>query len=464
MFATGFRPGSRLGLAAVLVATAMSAGLSAAVAAAEPLGPAQALARAIRVQRAHADRLLSRQEVVGLATGVAPDGEYAVKIYTRRRGVGGIPQKLDGVPVVVRATGEIFALRRPPRGKRPRLRRPPPRKPRDRAPTVALVSPTDGQTVWDAVSVAALAADDQGVGSVEFYVDSLFLASDANGADGWSANWDTLQFADGPHSLTATATDTSGQVASDTITVVVDNEPGPFSPDLRPAPIGVSTGNANECSAGTIACRVRDAEGNVYALSNNHVYARMNRAEIGEAILQPGLIDSNCTVVYSDQVIGYLADFVALAFGGRGSNIVDAAIAVSDPEDLGTATPDGPDGGYGSPRPDPVDAFVGQSVQKFGRTTLLTRGQVSGVEATVIVTYGSFRARFTNQIVVEADDRFIDAGDSGSLLVTYSPTSTDGGRDPVGLLFAGSEDGSLAIANPIQPVLDALDVTIDPGP
>ena len=39
-----------------------------------------------------------------------------------------------------------------------------------------------------------------------------------------------------------------------------------------PVPIGVSTGNEGECSAGTIGARVK-GNGKVFALSNNHVYA-----------------------------------------------------------------------------------------------------------------------------------------------------------------------------------------------
>ena len=71
---------------------------------------------------------------------------------------------------------------------------------------------------------------------------------------------------------------------------------------------------------------MKDAQGNVYALSNNHVYARLNAAQLGEAILQPGLYDTGGALLYSDQVIGTLADFVPIAFGARSSNTIDAAI------------------------------------------------------------------------------------------------------------------------------------------
>src|SRR5262245_56859507 len=44
----------------------------------------------------------------------------------------------------------------------------------------------------------------------------------------------------------------------------------------RPVPIGVSTGHPL-VTAGTIGARVKDSSGNVYALSNNHVYAAENQ-------------------------------------------------------------------------------------------------------------------------------------------------------------------------------------------
>src|ERR1043166_887631 len=56
---------------------------------------------------------------------------------------------------------------------------------------------------------------------------------------------------------------------------------------VRPVPIGISTGNQGECSAGTISARVKDKNGNVFAMSNNHVYAIENTAASNSAILQP---------------------------------------------------------------------------------------------------------------------------------------------------------------------------------
>ncbi len=146
-----------------------------------------------------------------------------------------------------------------------------------------------------------------------------------------------------------------------------------------------------------------------------------------------------------------MAGFEHIDFSG-GLNRIDAAIAVCTTAELGNATP--PDG-YGMPKSTTMSARIGQKVQKYGRTTSLTKGTIDAINATVLVNYDSGAALFSNQIIVGSRRVFIAPGDSGSLLVT-SP-----GRNPVGLLFAGGREGRMAIANPIDLVLDTFGVTID---
>jgi len=40
---------------------------------------------------------------------------------------------------------------------------------------------------------------------------------------------------------------------------------------------------------------------------------------------------------------------------------------------------------------DDRNALLGLNVQKYGRTTKLTHGQITGINATVTICYGSFR-------------------------------------------------------------------------
>ena len=107
----------------------------------------------------------------------------------------------------------------------------------------------------------------------------------------------------------------------------------------RPVPIGVSTGHP-AITAGTIGARVIDEQGNVYALSNNHVYADQNDANIGAAVIQPGTFDGGSSPADS---IGALAKYVPIDFSGA-NNEVDAAIAETTKQLLSNATPSD---GYG---------------------------------------------------------------------------------------------------------------------
>ncbi len=234
----------------------------------------------------------------------------------------------------------------------------------------------------------------------------------------------------------------------------------------RPAPLGFSVGHP-AITAGSIGARVVDGSGNVYVLSNNHVLANSNDANIGDAALQPGAYDGGTAP--ADQ-IGTLAAFNTIDFSG-GANTIDAAIARSSTTNLDNATP--ADDGYGAPNAaifgdangdgvlDDETALLGLNVQKYGRTTKLTHGQITGINATVTVCYEVFfgfcikSARFVDQLVIEPGT-FSGGGDSGSLIVT-----DDGSRNPVALLFAGSS--AQTIANRIDLVLNRFAVHVDGG-
>ncbi|MGA1790563.1 MAG: hypothetical protein ACMUIM_03680, partial [bacterium] len=221
----------------------------------------------------------------------------------------------------------------------------------------------------------------------------------------------------------------------------------------RPVPIGVSTGHP-AVTAGTIGCRVIDIDENVYALSNNHVYANENLAEIElDNVLQPGTYDGG---VNPDDAIGTLSDFEPIVFSVSANNTIDAAIALSSIADLDNATPSD---GYGTPKSTTIVAAVGMPVKKYGRTTGQTKGRVYAVNATVDIVYDSGVARFVNQIIITPGS-FSAGGDSGSLIVFDGRGRTKADdRKPVGLLFAGSD--LVTIANPINAVLDRFGVAID---
>jgi hypothetical protein len=237
---------------------------------------------------------------------------------------------------------------------------------------------------------------------------------------------------------------------------------GPAHRDEQQFPIqlGTSGGNINDsskafCYGGTLGALVEDANGNQYILSNNHVLARTNLATIGEDIIQPGLIDQSPTCFKdTTDIVADLSAVIPILFKTKGTmppNSVDAAIARVR---AGKVDPTGFIIDIGTPSSDTVAPSLGMAVKKSGRTTGLTNGNITAVNATIDVSYGSGKtARFINQIVVGSGN-FIAGGDSGSLMVE------DGVPSPraVGLLFAGGSN--TAIANPIDDVLNAFGVSM----
>jgi hypothetical protein len=94
----------------------------------------------------------------------------------------------------------------------------------------------------------------------------------------------------------------------------------------RPAVAGISAAHYS-ITAGTLAyfCRSKrqgDDPNQVHVLSNNHVFADVNKAHIGDALYQPGPADGG---VNTDHFAN-LHRFVTIKLGSIGSNRVDAAI------------------------------------------------------------------------------------------------------------------------------------------
>jgi hypothetical protein len=95
------------------------------------------------------------------------------------------------------------------------------------------------------------------------------------------------------------------------------------------------------------------------------------------------------------------------------------------------------------------NATLGTQVKKSGRTTGFTTGRITQIDVTSQVSYGEGQiAIFEDQLMAGAMSK---GGDSGSAVL-------DEEDFVIGLLFAGSD--TTTIINPVQFVLDALDVEI----
>lgn len=262
-----------------------------------------------------------------------------------------------------------------------------------------------------------------------------------------------------------------GEVKTDVVETGVVRALQSHQDKWRPAPGGVSVGHV-AVTAGTIGCLVyRGSE--ILILSNNHVLANSNKAQIGDAIIQPGRYDGGT----DDDQIATLFEFVPIDFGQQpaecpwaksaetvlnalaqaagsnhrmtavrqtsGVNQVDAALARPLSPDLVTkeileiGVPQGV-----------KEATLGMAVQKSGRTTGLTHDRITQIDVTVQVDYDGQLANFGGQL---AAGPMSQGGDSGSAVLTE-----DG--YVVGLLFAGSYNTTFM--NPIQTVLSALNVQV----
>jgi hypothetical protein len=241
----------------------------------------------------------------------------------------------------------------------------------------------------------------------------------------------------------------------------------------RPAPGGVSIGH-RDITAGTLGCLVKK-DGRFVILSNNHVLANSNAAEIGDPILQPGPYDGGR---FPEDHIADLEQFIPINISGIPSdcpvatgtakflnslarmfgssvqlqaidqqateNLVDAAIARPiNPEDIKNEIIE-----IGTIQ-GAVDGELGMAIKKSGRTTGFTTGEIQQVDVTVNVQYGEGQiAQFADQLMAGAMSQ---GGDSGSAVL-------DNNNNLVGLLFAGSDTST--IMNRIQNVFSTLGVSL----
>lgn len=258
--------------------------------------------------------------------------------------------------------------------------------------------------------------------------------------------------------------------ASSTVTVVPDNG----NAQSTPVKLGTTGGNANDfvnntanntitCCGGTLGSLVQRGT-TQYILSDNHILARSDGATVGDAIVQPGLIDTATCTTQGTITVANLSQFSNLQ--ASPSQNIDAAIAQVvagevDPagkiiylgatvDSNGVPVADAPQAGTGLPA---SSVTLGQAVAKSGRSTGLTCSTIEATNISTSVQYtvncdgtgNKFTTSYTNQIGV-IGGAFSGEGDSGSLIVTQDTAN------PVALLYAGSDTDT--VGNPVADVLN----------
>jgi membrane-associated protease RseP (regulator of RpoE activity) len=262
-------------------------------------------------------------------------------------------------------------------------------------------------------------------------------------------------------SVLPTSIDGLPVVVMNTGRIYAMGKPTPVSHTAKQTPpikLGTSGGFADDldngyCCGGTLGSLVKKGT-TLYILSNYHVfYGDIADATAGKDVIQPGLIDVNCTK-NNAQVVAKLEGTRSLP-----NSNVDAGLAqiVS-----GMVNTNGEILEIGQLSATTIAASLKQAVKKSGRTTRLTTSTVSGLNGTVSVQYEqncagapAFTKTFTGQILVtNRGSKFLNSGDSGSLMVQNVTTNPKA----IGLLFAGSS--SIAVANPINEVLNFFGATM----
>lgn len=240
-----------------------------------------------------------------------------------------------------------------------------------------------------------------------------------------------------------------------------------------PCGTSVSIGNVRE--AGTLGCLLRDAAGDLFGLSANHVTGGCSNARPGTPIVAPGIKDVGAGLP-DPRSIG--RHFRALALVQGDPSAVDArrnrdaaAFRILDPDAMSSSQ----GGHYDTPGlvADPVEDAL---VEKVGRTTGLTRGFVeSEIVGSFPVSYKTTvfhsaeeETSFTGQVFFEPvfvirseqGGPFALSGDSGALVTTVPDEGNQ--RSAVGIIFSGrGSDESYML--PLRPVLDELGMTIVSG-
>jgi hypothetical protein len=195
--------------------------------------------------------------------------------------------------------------------------------------------------------------------------------------------------------------------------------------ETRPLVGGVSVGSAQKDSAGTLCIPFEDDEGNLYISSNRHIFGQP-----GASVVQPGVLDGGCTPDFTVGSVAAAGEKVII--DGTEVHIDFALAALAE----GVAVEQSVNGvgdvtGWRDPR-------VGDMVQKSGRSTGVTDGEVTERNVTVSLD-GSF---IDNQVFVATHTK---AGDSGSPVVSnggeflgiiWGSTEADAVMNPAGAVVA----------------------------
>lgn len=226
-----------------------------------------------------------------------------------------------------------------------------------------------------------------------------------------------------------------------------------FTDRVRPVMGGCSISPATNYSAGTGGGVLKDRDGSWVMLTCNHVVTSDGSTLIANEIIQPSAIDRGQPA----DKIGTVKRLVPI----KAADTIEEAPLHEVDAALIELTVDSSEALLGGDAAKIVSVWkvpLNTKVRKAGRSTGLTEGTVTAYNVTAIAQgWDKKYAKFANAIQVDSDNKFAEAGDSGSLV--YVPPAEKGQIVEVaGMLFSGAPDGRMALITPMEPIHRLLDL------
>lgn len=203
---------------------------------------------------------------------------------------------------------------------------------------------------------------------------------------------------------------------------------------VRPLKSGLSVASES-VTAGTLCCFVRDDHG-IYVLSADHILD----GEPGDQVLQPAPIDGGKV---EEDVVATLTR-IQKAKGGVANRGAGAIGQLATGIEVDLELP-----GIGRLNGVANEVQLGERLQAIGRTSGLVEGTVTGIDATIQISFGAAEVRRFDGMIVTSP--MSAGGDGGAPVVNMR-------NELVGMVYGGSASNTIVM--PIQPVLDALEVSL----
>lgn len=171
-----------------------------------------------------------------------------------------------------------------------------------KAPSVSILSPANGSTIYGTINIQVNASDNVGVSSVTLYVDGKLAVT--NSTAPFSISWNSASVPNGSHTIMVTAKDAAGNTTSSSVQISVNNIAGT---DTTNPTINISSPSNGSTVSGTVNITANAADnigvnvvrfsinGNIVSSDNTSPYSytwNTSSVSAGVHILNATVVDA----------------------------------------------------------------------------------------------------------------------------------------------------------------------------